>query len=116
MTQATVGEIKHFTATIASGAPTSSAFFLGGYRAFGLLIPVLTSAAVAWIGENTAGSWTLFRNTAGAQYSAATPGGTGGMLLGAEGLEFLKGYMGQVRVSANANQAADRDFVWYLKG
>ena len=116
MTQATMGEIKHFTATIASGAPTSSAFYLGGFRTFGLLIPVLTSAAVAWIGENTAGSWTLFRNTAGAQYSAATPGGTGGMILGAEGLEFLKGYMGQVRVSANANQAADRDFVWYLKG
>jgi len=116
MTQATVGEIKHFTATIASGAPTSSAFFLGGFRAFGLLIPVLTSAAVGWLGENTGGSWTLFRNTAGAQYSAATPGGTGGMILGAEGLSFLEGYPGQVRVSANANQAADRNFVWYLKG
>src|SRR3989304_5287210 len=108
MTQATIVEIKHFTATMASGGPSSSAFYLGGFRTFGLLIPVLTSAAVAWNGENTAGSWTLFRNTAGAQYSAATPGGTGGMILGAEGLEFLKGYMGQVRVSARSHPPSPR--------
>ena len=116
MTQATVGEIKPITASIASGAGTASAVYLGGYRAFGLLIPVLTSAAVAFVGENTGGAWTLFRNTAGAQYSAATPGGTGGMLLGAEGLEFLAGYHGQVRISAAAAQVAARDFVLYLKG
>ena len=115
---ATVGEIKAVTAIIASGQPTSSGFYPGGFRAFGLLIPVLTSAAagVAFLGAGTGGSFQLFRDTAGAQYSAQTPGGTGGMWLGSNGLEFLQGFHGEVRLSANANQAADRNFVWHLKG
>ena len=110
------GEIKTITATIASGAATSSGIQVGGYRNFALYVPVLTSAAVAFLGAATGGAFSLFRNSAAAQYSAATPAGTGGQWLGDESLAFLRGFNGEVRVSAAAAQAAARAFVWHLKG
>ena len=113
---AEVGEIKIVTAIIASGQPTSSGVYLGGFRKFVLGIPVLTSAAVSFLGAGTGGSFWLFRNSAAAQYSAATPGGTGGQWLGDESLSFLAGFHGEVRISANANQAGARDFIWHVKG
>jgi hypothetical protein len=110
------GEIKVVTARIPSGASTASGVSLGGYRHFALWVPVLTSAVVGFIAPTTGDAFSLFRNSAAAQYSAATPGGTGGMWLGADGLAFLAGYKGEVRLSAAANQASARDFVWHLKG
>ncbi len=80
-----------------------------------LLIPTLTSGAVAFMSPTGGGGTALWRNTAGAQYSAAPPGGITAMWLGSEGLAFLDGYHGIVQISAT-QQAANRDFVWYMKG
>ena len=43
------GEIKIVTATIPSGAGTSSGVNLGGYRNFSLFYPTLTSAALSFL-------------------------------------------------------------------
>ena len=117
------GEIKVITATIASGAATSSGVFPGGYRHVNLFIPTVTSAAISFMGETarSAGSseaqaFALFRTTAGTQISAAPPGGITAMWLAADNLLFLRGFAGEVRVSAAAAQGGNRDFVWHLKG
>lgn len=117
------GEIKVVTAAIASGQATSSGVFLGGYSKIGLFVPTLTSAGVGFLGETaravgapTGAAWALFRTTAGAQISAAPPGGITAMWLGSDNLAFLAGFHGEVRVSAAAAQGSGRDFVWHLKG
>jgi len=117
------GEIKIVTAMIASGAATSSGIFPGGFRHVSLFIPTLTSGAVAFLGETarsadvaTGAAWALFRTTAGTQISAAPPGGITAMWLASDNLLFLRGFAGEVRVSAGVAQAADRNFVWNLKG
>ena len=114
------GEIKVVTATMPSGAGTSNGVSLGGFRAIALYIPVLTNAVVSWISPTAAGSTTYsdWRNAAANRYTASSLGGTGNMWLRSTDLDFLVGYAGEVRVSAAAVQtaAAQRDFVWHLKG
>ena len=112
------GEIKSITATMPSGATTSSGVFLGGYRAVALYVPVMTSAGSALFVSPTAdvaglGAW---RNAAGNAYTAITPGGTGNAFLGSDVLAFLEGFPGIIQVSASVAQAAARNFVWFLKG
>lgn len=112
------GEIKAVTALMPSGSTTASGVTLGGYRAFGLYVPVLTSAASALFVSPTAGAAGLaaWRNGAGNAYTATTPGGTGNAFLGDDVLSFLDGYPGIVHVSASVAQASGRQFVWFLKG
>ena len=117
------GEIKIITATIASGAGTASGVFPGGFRYINLFIPTLTSAAISFVGETArsansavAQAFAQFRTTAGTLISAAPPGGITAMWLASDNLDFLRGFAGEVRISAAAAQAANRDFVWHLKG
>ena len=110
------GEIKTVTATILSGQPTSSGIYIGGYRQFSLFVPTLTSAVLTFIGGATGGTYAHFRNSAGVQISSEPPGGTGASWLDSRSLEFLIGFNGIVKVSANGNQGSARDFVWHLKG
>lgn len=116
MTQATVGEIKTVTATIPSGAGTSSGIYLGGFGNFNLFVPTLTSAALSFIAPTGGDGYAAFRTQAGAVITAQPTAGTGAMWLDANALLFLAGYPGQVRISAAAAQGANRDFVWTLKG
>lgn len=110
------GEIKTVTATIPSGAGTSSGLFLGGYRNYSLFVPTLTSAALSFIGPTGGAGWTAFRTQAGAVVTAQPTAGTGAMWVDSNALSFLAGYHGEVRISAAAAQASGRDFIWHLKG
>lgn len=120
MTQATVGEIKTLTAIIPSGAATSSGFFGQGYRNMSVVVPVMTSAWLAMIGEYTGTPKTFapFVNNAGVAITGFTPGGTGGAIADSQAAWLLapKGFNGELRISAGANQAADRSFIVQLKG
>ena len=110
------GEIKTVTGRIPSGSGMMvSGFNLQGYRNYALWVPVITSGAIAFAAPTTGDAFSLFRDAAGAQKSAATPGGTGGTWLGNDVLSFLAGYSGPVHLSG-AQQQADRDFVLRLKG
>lgn len=116
---ATLGETKFITARMPSGATTSSGVYLAGYRNLALYVPVLTSAGSALFVSPTAAATlglAAWRNAAGNAYTAITPGGTGNAWQGADVLSFLAGFQGVVHVSASVAQAADRDFVWALKG
>lgn len=117
MSQAMVGETKLVTTTIASGQATSSGFHAGGFRKIAVEVPVLTSAWLALIGEHGAG-FKGFVDNAGALVTGFTPGGTGGVLAGSQDawLTVAEGYHGELRISAGANQAADRTFKVRLKG
>lgn len=112
----TYGEIKVVSALAPSGSPTSSGVWLGGFRKVALLVPVINSGLVEFIAPYTGVTNLLFRDKAGGAYSAATPGGTGGMWLGSEFFTFLEGFGGPVSVSGGAQQTADTIYVWHLKG
>ena len=120
MTQAVVGEIKTFTALIASGQATSSGFFGQGYQHMNVVAPLMTSAWLGLIGEFTGTPKTFlpFVNNAGAQVTGFTPGGTGGAVVDSQAAWLLaaKGFNGEMRISAGANQTADRSFIVQLKG
>ena len=114
------GEIKIVTALIASGSTTSSGIYPGGFRGFALQIPVLTSAAtLQLVGAFTGGEFMGFAPTGGALATFTTPGGTGGIIMlpfGAALVPYLEGFHSEVRISASVAQAADRNFIWHLKG
>lgn len=116
MTQAIVGEIKNITAKMASGSTTSSGVHLGGYNKFSLFVPTLTSAVLSFYSPTGGAGATAWRTQAGALITAQPTAGTGAMWMAAEALNFLAGFGGVVHISAAAAQAADRDFVWHLKG
>lgn len=113
---AQVGEIKTVTATIPSGAGTSSGIYPGGYNKFSLFVPTLTSAVLSFIGDTGGGAWAQFRTQAGAVITAQATAGTGAMWMASDGLTWLAGYNGEIRISAAAAQASGRDFIWHLKG
>ena len=110
------GEIKIVTATIPSGAGTSSGVNLGGYRNFSLFYPTLTSAALSFIGPTGWAAFNSFRTQAGAVITAVPTAGTGAGWLDSNALSFLAGYQGEVRISAAAAQGSGRDFIWHMKG
>ena len=113
------GEPKLVTAVMASGATTSSGIWAQGYRHIAISIPVLTSAATLQVvGEFTGGSFVGFTNSAGALVTFTTPGGTGGVIAlpGSLVVPGLAAFHGQLRISASVAQAADRNFIWHLKG
>ncbi len=108
-------EIKTVTSRIPSGATTASAIYLGGYAVHGLSVPVLTSAVVSFATPFTGGAVIPVADGAGNVKTVNTPGGTGGVAVGADSLAYLAAFH-PILISAAAAQASARDFIWHLKG
>jgi len=102
---------KVVTATIPSGSTTASGVTMQGYALAGLVVPVITSALLRFTHDGIPISDAL-----GANFSALTPGGTGGVAVDSDSLSFLAGLHGPLHLSAAAAQGADRTFVWQFKG
>ena len=102
---------KVVTATIPSGSTTASGVTMQGYALAGLVVPVITSALLRFTHDGISISDAL-----GANFSALTPGGTGGVALSSDALTFCAGFNGVIGVSAAVAQGSARDFVWHMKG
>ena len=109
-------EIKIVSAVMPSGATTASGVNMQGYALAALIVPVLTSAVLSVAVPFTGITLTPVANAAGSVKTLSTPGGTGGVAIDSDALSFLAGFYGPIHLSAAAAQAADRTFVWQLKG
>ena len=112
---ANLGDVKVLPVVMPSGAGTSSGVIVGGYHAWALLIPTITSGLVSFIAPTPAGAFVPIMSITSGALAIGTVGQTGNCLVdGPAG--WLAGYGQEVRISAGAAQAADRTFVWHWKG
>jgi hypothetical protein len=111
-----VNEIKGYTASIPSGSPTSQAINLGGYKAYGLFLPALSSGYVVFqVAPSAGAAFSTVRTQAAVLVSAHGPNGTAEGAVGSDGLSQLAGFHGQMRISASVAQAADRTIILHGK-
>ena len=120
-------ETKTFTLPFSASGGITSAFNMGGYTKISIFVPVITSAAltfqVAPSGSPAApgitasdGPYFPVASQAGVLFTAGTPGGTGGVAIGADVLAPLGGFAGPIRISAAAAQTGNPVLWVHLKG
>lgn len=120
-------ETKTFPLPFSASGGITSAFNLGGYSQVSIFVPVITSAIlsfhVAPSGSPaqpgmtaTDGPYLPVANQGGVLFTAATPGGTGGVAIGADVLAPLAGFAGPIRISAAAAQTGNPVLWVHLKG
>ena len=101
------------TATILSGATTSNAVDLRGYGLLGLILPVITVGNITFTASDTeAGVYVAVYNALGAAVTIVA--GVGSIAIHSDVMAQLAGYR-WVRIVA-AQQGADREIIWILKG
>ena len=92
----------------------ASAVDLRGYGLLGLIVPAIDNAAITfYVSDTQAGTYVQVQNATPAAVTIAAS--VGGIAIDSTVLDALKGYR-WVKVHTEADQTADRTFLWILKG